>query len=241
MKIKNILDNVLYAGLLLCALLFIKQPFENFLNRITDHSFTHAPITLNDLPTVTVCFMQPFWFRGQDDRYHHRSANNLKIGKHLQIDVKIFEQNTTKTVTLVENKGVSTLFGIELYLKRLHVDPSKRWANTTVCYMIVASPLKDNEEIDFRLFGMELSFNFLETSDVFLLEKEERTEILGLVPLYKTRGAVTFTSTQNSYGCTGHGWFDGNADVISLTRFKSFDQEFFDQSCNYNDLDSDHL
>ena len=85
MKSKNILDNVLYAGLLLWALLFIKQPFENFLNRITDHSFTHAPITLNDLPTVTVCFMQPSWFRGQDDRYHHRSTNNLKIGKHLHL------------------------------------------------------------------------------------------------------------------------------------------------------------
>ena len=46
-----------YIGLLVSSLSFLLDSFEVYLSEATDYSETYEPITLNDLPTVTLCLI----------------------------------------------------------------------------------------------------------------------------------------------------------------------------------------
>ena len=56
MKIKTFIGTVLYPSLIIGGLLFVRQTVIDFQAGKTFYSDTQLPLSLNDLPTVIVCW-----------------------------------------------------------------------------------------------------------------------------------------------------------------------------------------
>ena len=52
---KNYLGALLYLGLLACALVYIRDSFIEYLSGKTYYTVSQEPITMHDVPTVTLC------------------------------------------------------------------------------------------------------------------------------------------------------------------------------------------
>ena len=73
-----------YIGLLVSSLSFLLDSFEVYLSEATDYSETYEPITLNDLPTVTLCLIDTHGWNFEGMEFIH--------GKNIMIDAKFFEK-----------------------------------------------------------------------------------------------------------------------------------------------------
>ena len=80
--------------LLMAAILSVKQTIEEFLEGSTLYSTTNEPLTLHDLPTLTICWKvdnQSFFWN-----------NHLKYGKHFStVLFAISDQSTCLWALLV--------------------------------------------------------------------------------------------------------------------------------------------
>ena len=104
MNFGNILQASLYVLLLLPAIIFVNQTIQEFLRGAATYSEKQEPITLNDLPTIAICL--------------DFGNNSLTYGVNISIAATLIgDQNTT--VTLLENKNISTLHGIYLHRSKL--------------------------------------------------------------------------------------------------------------------------
>ena len=52
---KNYLGALLYLGLLACALVYIRDSVIVYLSNMTYYTVSEEPITMHDVPTVTLC------------------------------------------------------------------------------------------------------------------------------------------------------------------------------------------
>ena len=61
---------IFYLGLLVAALLFVKDSFEEYTQGNTFYSVSHEPLTLQDMPTLTFCYKYhqfDFWMSDQNE------------------------------------------------------------------------------------------------------------------------------------------------------------------------------
>ena len=148
---RQLLGIYLYLSLLVGAVLFVIGTVEDYIKSATSYTEEKEAITLHDLPTIVVCL-----------DFERRVLPNLSIfpmtyGTDIVINVTVIEKGI-KTVTLLENQGVQTLFGLNIFLEELRL--TQKWA----CYRIST---KWNEEIDVDIsdFAMQLVFAFPSAND----------------------------------------------------------------------------
>ena len=106
MYIKTPLKALLYFCLLVGGLIFSWETIQEYLEGGTSHYSTTEPITLNDIPTLSICWM---WKYDRDI-----------YGKHFFLDINL--QNISKSVTLKENESVKIWSGLEFHLSELHLN-----------------------------------------------------------------------------------------------------------------------
>ena len=152
-------------SLLAGSFIFVQENIRDFNNGITDYSNYREALSLNDLPTVTLCF-QSKRIRIQGHQYHFE---NYVHGKNFTIRSKIFE-NESQVMALQENKTVNTLFGLGFHMTRLHTEilfesSKPRWQ----CYKIMPIKWNDSEPIDFKKFGTPMASQSTTTTPKLLL------------------------------------------------------------------------
>ena len=99
---------VLYLLLLAGSTIFIYETFQEYLQASTFYSVTKEPLTLNDLPTLTLCWV--LWPYGK--------IQKSVYGKNFTIDVRVLEKQA-KIITLIENQHVPTIFGLKIHLEEI--------------------------------------------------------------------------------------------------------------------------
>ena len=109
MRIKQWLAVLIHISLLGGSILFVKQTIYEYIQGSTFYSVTKEPITLHDLPTLTICWV-----------VHIPTYPPRAYGKDFSIEVKLCEDDQ-ETTTLLEDKKVKTLSGLEMYLTELHL------------------------------------------------------------------------------------------------------------------------
>ena len=167
-----LIEGFLYIGFLIGAIFFVEQSISEFMDGTTSYSESHEPILLQDLPTLTICF----W--GTDE-----TSLTLVYGSNLSIDAAVSENGKGNTITLIENKGVKTMFGLTILVKKIFTSDLK------TCYMI-SSDWNGDGSLNMGKFQVDYHFQF------------QKIEILPISEFW-------ITSEDNSYGIVWSRWFDG--------------------------------
>ena len=55
LKMRKYLGILLYLGLLACALVYVRNSFIEYLSGKTYYTMSQKPVTVHDVPTVTLC------------------------------------------------------------------------------------------------------------------------------------------------------------------------------------------
>ena len=150
----------IYLGLLVGAVLFVKETVEEFIKSATSYTEEQKAVTLHDLPTIVVCLD----FERNDTAYDVYMSPNLSLfpmtyGTDVVINVTVIEKGN-KTVTLLKNQGVKTLFGLNIFLDELKM--IQKWT----CYKI-STKLNEEIDVDINDFRMQLVFAFPTAIDSF--------------------------------------------------------------------------
>ena len=114
MEAQKVLKVLLYLGLLTCGLILSWQTVKEYQKGVTSYALSQKPVTLDDLPTWTICYHRAC-AAGEKDCTRKKV---LLYGENYVIDVKVSEKQE-KTVTLELNKYVKTLFGLEIRLDEM--------------------------------------------------------------------------------------------------------------------------
>ena len=202
MKLTTGLEVLLYLFLLALSLLFVWENIEEYLEGKKIYSVSQEPVTLHDLPTITICWKFGTSFTAMPQR--------ATYGKDFTIDVKILDSSEETTVTLKENKSVETrLFAIAINLNEM-------WSTTDTngvpclkerdkqCFKIT-SMWPGFDEINVKTFRQQFAFKF--SNHVF---ENAGYEASSVVFTYFS------TSEENSYGLAWGRRFEGTTDCRYL-------------------------
>ena len=183
-------------SLFLISTVFVLIPLMNdFLKGSTNYSLQNLEISLDDLPTVSLCVE----LRGKripNTNPQKYDYERMLYGKAFTIDVKVIEHKNN-TITLEEDTSIQTLYGIQVSLKEFRQTRNEKWQ----CYQIVMKS-NGNHAIEMDIFRTQIIFKFESYS------------------LFPENAYVWLTSEDNSYGLVGGKWFDG--DVTKLTLENSY-------------------
>ena len=187
-----------YIGLLVSSLSFLLDSFEVYLSEATDYSETYEPITLNDLPTVTLCLIDTHGWNFEGMEFIH--------GKNIMIDAKFFEKKG-----MAEKPRYFTSPHLETHasnfkLSRKMVEEFKSslgnqvrvnltWLNWQ-CFK-VTSKWKGGMDVDLQNYGVMLILKF-----------NQSAKLPKRLPL-RVGMKIWLTSEANSYGLALGRWFDG--------------------------------
>ena len=207
---KDFFKATVYIFLLVAPVIFVKENFEDYLKDGTSYAITQEPLSLDDLPTVTLCW--------RITKYIKWSVYE----KDVTIDAKVFE-NQEKTVTLSLNQSVQSLYGIEMSLSELHLTEDSSLNHQ--CHYIdgplrqcfkITSKWRGSEIINFQRLTVEFTVRFSSAPPSFL-------------------DPVIISSEENAYGLAGGRWFDGN---IQCSYLKPFEVLKIIEITEYINLDS---
>ena len=169
LNVLKLLNLLWYICLLASALAFVRIEIDNYIEGSTAFSKKHEMVTLGDLPTLTACW------------YHYEDPFTSYIYEQdLSINITVMEKEE-KTVTLVQNQSVKTLYGLEFHLSEIAQRFYPR--QTYQCFKI--SPKWDGKEVvDIQSFEIKMLVKF---SDQFfskfypeLLECKNDTDLNAL-------------------------------------------------------------
>ena len=133
---------------------------------------------MHDLPTVTVC-----WELLDGNIQINRAA----YSKDFIVDVKTAQNGKTKTISLVKDRFVNTLFGLQFQISEFFTSNLK----AKQCHKISAK-WNQHEIINMSEFEVKIFFNFsIDASNVH------------------TVADIVITSEESSYGLAGQRWYDG--------------------------------
>ena len=167
-----LIEGLLYIGFLIGAIFFVEQSISEFMDGTTSYSESHEPILLQDLPTLTICFL------GAD-----QTTLTLVYGANLSIDAGVSENGKGNTITLIENKGVKTMFGLTILMKKIFTSDIRR----KTCYMITSDW---NGDGSLNMGKLQVDYHF-------------KFQKIGI------ESEFWITSEDNSYGIVWSRWFDG--------------------------------
>ena len=202
MNLKRILEVLLHLSLLLGATLFLNytEIISPFMIGDTSYTSSYEPLTLHDLPTITICW---------DCGYQGSRTYN----EDFSIDLKIISihRQTVTTVTLTENQEVQALTGLKIGLSELHqlrkqgmpCYTKPEWKSRQ-CYKITWINWKGYEQSKFKNFKIQMALKFDNSAQGTLW-----------TPKTPDRVEVILSSEDNSYGMAGGKWFDGYVDCHS--------------------------
>ena len=178
-KAKSLFNTMLHLFLLGGALIFVKQNIDDYIEGSTGYSASQEHITLNDLPTLTICF---------EIKKHFEKA---LYGKDFVINANVLA-NELESVTLLENGTMVSFSTIGLSLQQNELVLSNNassaisWQcglrtknNKNQCFKIT-SKARSKTVVNFQHFRMQLVFKYSSKA-----------------PL---RAHVLVTSEGNSYG-----------------------------------------
>ena len=176
-----LVEALLYVGFLIGAVFFVQQSISEFMEGTTSYSESHEPISLQDLPSLTVCV----------DNWSYAFGLNFTqvYGNNLWIAANVSENGNYKTVTLIENRGVQTMFGLTIRLKQIVLG---YW---DLCFLIT-SDWNGEGSMNMGRFKIAFHFKFQE------IEVNEAT--------------FWITTEGNSYGIVWSRWFDGTTSPQTL-------------------------
>ena len=189
---KNIFKAILYILLLAAPVIFVKENVEDYLKDKTSYALSQEPISLKDLPTVTICW--------RVTKYFKRGV----YGKDITIDAKVHEEQE-RTGTLSLNQSVQSLFNIEISLSELFL--REKSSLNHQCYYIaggarqcfkITSKWRGSEMVDFQRLNVEFTVRFSNAPPAYF-------------------DPVIVSSEENAYGLAGGRWFDGNVECSYLT------------------------
>ena len=106
MHIQRTIEVLSYIGLLMCSLGFVWNSLEDYMSALTSYSTTEEPLTVSDLPTVSVCLKSP----ETQERYSY--------GDDLNITARIIENNEYN-VTLIEDQKVKASPSLLIHLSEM--------------------------------------------------------------------------------------------------------------------------
>ena len=189
---RKVFGAILHLGLLGATLDFCFDNFNAYFSARTYYTPSKEPMTLFDLPTLTVC-----WNINKTN-----FDKRMILGKDLTIELTVSEKEQ-QTVALVENVSVGTKLNLDSHLSEMY--PIRRSVVQTLCsknYVSeethsmqcykITTKWNGHGKLDFQSMGIQLRFHMLNPQ---------------LHHLYGPH--VIFTSEKNSYGVVGERWFDG--------------------------------
>ena len=106
-KARNFFEVLIYIGLLIGGLLFSLRSVQDYLAGNTSYSLSKEDISLKDLPTLSICL-----------EFYDNEQGWLTYGADFNMTVKISESKN-KTVQLVEDESVQTLYSLKFHLSEL--------------------------------------------------------------------------------------------------------------------------
>ena len=196
--LRRIFEVFLYLSLLAGGLLFCWKNVHEYQLGATGYSASKEPISLNDLPTLVTCL---------DIKYLELLPfNKLTYGTNLVADFKVSHQETKfsnltekgKTVTLIQNKRVQTLFGLAILLIELQPTLIDTAGTPHQCYKITPYWNGDIDNFDIQNFQAELVFK----------------PINFIFPKF-AHAMLYISSEANSFGLLGERYYDGTFYSIS--------------------------
>ena len=188
MEGRKILETLLYLGFGAAASVFLKETVEDFLDGAATFTEEKQPLTLHDLPTLTICL---------------DFKKSLSYGKDITFDATVkFSENSNETIsTQLENGYVQILANLAIHLRKLRLQTSNLvWQiqPNYQCFKISPS-WKGNEVVELQKFELEIVLKLPNGS------------------AGKCHGGSTFiTSEDNAYGATRGRWFDGQTYIIGM-------------------------
>ena len=188
--------------LLACAALFMVKVLEEFLNGNTGYATSKESLSQTDIPTVMFCHSR------------NDASRNIAYEKDLYITFVIRRRPDYKSVKLVLNRKVETLYGLNISLTRLE-------GYFHFCYKIT-SLWNGEEPIGVQGLSVFLSFYFINQA-------------------YPKEAVFAFTSEENSYGMLYNRWFDGLVDgpitlnfgqsssieIVEVIEYSNLDTQFY--------------
>ena len=187
---------LLSLGFFAGGLIFINESFDEFIKGNTGYTEKIEPLKLSDLPTWTLCLTL------------EQDVKKLIYEEEFLIDVKIFDENEKKTVTLAENRNIGTLFDLQIHLSELRQlkeleDNLKEHDNRVKkCYKITLTQTwTGNETTDLTTFGIQ--FAIWPNPSLHLWEPT----------FYKAQMWVT--NEANAFGLAFEKWFDAGERTMA--------------------------
>ena len=111
MLVSKAIEIILYLGLAAAALCFAITSVKEYLRYSTYFLVTQEPITLQDLPTIVLCFTPTWW------------SEKVGYGVYYQIKVAInWGDKKGEKVTLNENTSNSVSSELNLFLSEFRTD-----------------------------------------------------------------------------------------------------------------------
>ena len=86
MILRKPFEVLLYIGLLIGAIIFVKQKIEEYSNGATSYTVTQEPQSLSDLPTLTICLQR--WYRNWNTSVYEIRSN--VYGENVSIELRTF-------------------------------------------------------------------------------------------------------------------------------------------------------
>ena len=120
MFLRKPFEVLLYIGLLISAIIFVMQTIEEYRNGATSYTVTQEQISLNDLPTFTICWKKEYYNMNTSEIEPMRS---YVYAENISMDLRAFGQEKIPA-TLLENKNVIVSDGLHIHLSELHVNGS---------------------------------------------------------------------------------------------------------------------
>ena len=183
----KLLNVLFYIGFMLVTLFFVRKSVEECLSGDMAYDVKEVPVTLDDLPTLTICLESDI------------SSESVTYGQDFSIDLVVKVKEDEKVITLVEDQNVRTMLSLEIRLSRfwqrlkrekLYLQENKQ----NVCYKITSIWI-GNELINLHDLLLQFILNF-QTKSKFRSLKVK----------------LSFTSEEDSYWLSDEPWFDGNIE-----------------------------
>ena len=202
-----------YLGLLIGAALFVYtnvgSDFQDYFSGRTSYGKTRKSISLEDIPTWTVCFKLRT-HQGELLESDNQCPESMIYQEDFTINVKPLGDGENETnEVLMENQRVKILPHIEMSLTFLQTSESG-----VQCYKISSHVITKGRNL--KNFGLEMTFNFNKKESLtnYISDKFSTTLKSGAeVPIGVD---VMLTSEENSYGVLKGRWFDGIVDKTKL-------------------------
>ena len=209
MLVKRILDWGIYIGLLAPALVFVYHYVEEYLVGKTFFVKTTKPLTLHDLPVMTICFSYPF------------SSSVRRNLTHSQFELLQMELNNgiyLRTVNVYVSFGSNALTTFPLTIENNSIPIPEISGGE---WILKESFIKEQGSLGDDYYFGQNCFKVMAKFNDSIRHTEPITNLWIVIVFpdpIPPRAQLTLSTEENSYGFDQRKWFDGVVQVLNLDR-----------------------